>query len=798
MQPHGDTTPSTLRRIRERADVDGSVLVCTAQHPKAGDGTSRFTNRIHGIRLQHVPFLARPTYREVTSWSDARPGCLIVRCSSSDCRAFSEYEIMGPVRVARGVFLPSHLEPGARAPDEDGVETPFGALRTAIRRIRSLARSLVALSPRTSPTLVKELFPMERLNRFRRVPLVLALAGFAAACGEQGSDLAGPIIPGDPALNPQVSSAAWTLDVIGSTGRIYVRPPAQGLDGLSQSIVADYFGLQPGHPELSILGDDVIELDPSGLDFGIPRALPGVGSGFVRDVSWNIAVRNQISGIELIAPTFPTPPAGVTTPVIIPFNQIVTVTSGSVGCEVGTSTVTSDCFIEAPSEGNVFVSDAGGVSSAGLPFSDGYQGAPSNFFNESPCPPAGTYFGEGNQSDCRPFKAIGQVIAGGATAAPVKVNYTIDQTVNQFRVLILVAADIQDGVPDTTPPVISGIASNSPQRVGNTIVLTGSATDDRTAVAAITWGWDFSAPATGPFTDDTGNPAQFVCSAPGTFVVGAQATDGASNSSIQTVSITCVTNAAPVVAFVGAPYSTTVSTSVSVNAGASTDDLGIATYEISINGGTTFGAPQASPLFSVTCPATPQTLNIVVRATDAPEGAQGTGSTTVTCDPPANVFLLWTTAAGAPITGPVAVGTQVRLQICVTTNTTQAIQGNLSVPGYGAALITQVPNPPASNNADLNAATQGAGACDNPGADGSDVVDQFSFGVAGAVQNFQNFSIAAAAGTGVVGIANFLYTANGVGTVVPSFAPTVWSLFGGGAAPTAVLNPASARTLTIQ
>jgi hypothetical protein len=634
---------------------------------------------------------------------------------------------------------------------------------------------------------------MGRNNRFHRVALAVALAGFAA-CGEQSGDPAGPIIPADPALNPQILSAAWTLDIVG--GRIYVTPPAGQLDGLSQSIIADYFGLRPGHPDLSIIGDDVIELDPTGLDFGVPRALPGVGSGFVRDVSWNLAVRNTISGIELIAPTFPGAPPAVTSPVVIPFNQIVTVTSGSVGCELGTSTVTSDCFVEAPSEGNVFVSDNGYVNSAGLPQTDGYQGAPWNFFNDTPCPAAGTYFGEGNQSDCRPFKAIGQNIAGGATAAPVKINYTLDQTVNQFRVLILVAADIQDGVPDTTPPVISGVTSNSPQRVGNTIVLTGAATDDRTAAPLIVWNWDFDGDAA--FDDDTGNPAQFVCPSPGTFPIAAQATDGAGNSSSQSVSVQCVSNAPPVVAFIGAPYSTPVSTNVTVNAGASTDDVAIATYEISINAGA-FSAPQASPNFSVACPATPQTLNITVRATDSPEGAQGTGSTTVTCTPPPNIFLVWTTDANVLITGPVSAGTPVRLQICTSESATQAFQGNLTIPGGtgpGNALTqAQLPLPPLpiANTRDLDAPSFGVGACASTG---TDVVDNHKSGTFQSNPlNFQNYSTAAAAGTGAVGVGWFRYTANSAGTITPSFAPTVWSLFGGGSAPTPVV---SAQTLVIQ
>jgi hypothetical protein len=628
---------------------------------------------------------------------------------------------------------------------------------------------------------MKEFHPMERRSRFQRVPLALALVGFAAACTEVSTDPAGPVIPADPPLNPQILSAAWTLDVAG--GRIHVRPPTRGLDRLSQSVIADYFGLEPGHPELSILGGDVIELTASNLDFGVPRALPGVGSGFIRDVSWDVAVRNVISGIELVAPTFPAAPSGTTTPVIIPFNQVVTVTSGSIGCEVGATTSTTDCFVEAPSEGNVFVSDAGGINSSGAAFSNGYQGPPHNFFNDTPCEVTGTYYGHGNQSDCRPFKAIGQTIAGGATAAPVRINYTLDQTVNQFRVQILVAADIQDGVPDTQPPVISGVASNSPQRVGNSITLTGSATDDRTAAAQIQWAWDFdSGTGAGPFNDASGNPASFLCVAPGTVTLGAQATDGANNSSSTTVTVTCVANVAPTVAFIGAPYSTPVSTSVTVNAGASTDDVGIATYEFNFGSG--FGAPQVSAQASFTCPATPQTVTVTVRVTDTPDGAQSTGSTTITCTPPANLFLVWT-SAGAPVTGPVAAGTTVELQICTTVAATQAFQANLTVPGLGT-VVSQ-----SNTGVDLNSVTQGLGACANVG--GTDVVDQFTGGAIGSPFNFQNFSIAASAGTGVVGIARITYTTPAAGSVTPSIAPTVWSLFSG-SAPAPIV---SAQTLVV-
>jgi len=626
---------------------------------------------------------------------------------------------------------------------------------------------------------------MKRRTRLFRVPSIFALIGLVAACSEVGTENpAEPIIPEAPQLNPEILSAAWTFDVDGVNGDVYVTAPSSGLDGLSQSIIADHFGLEPGHPQLSIVGGDVVELTPSNLDFGVPRALPGVGSGFVRDVSWEVGVRNLITGIELSAPTFPDPPAGTTNPVLIPFNQVVTVTSGSVDCELGATGGTSDCFIEAPSEGNVFVSDAGGVNSGGNGFNSGYQGPPHNFFNDTPCEPTGTFFGQGDQSDCRPFRELPSNIAGGATVGPVVVNYTIDQTVNLFRAQILLAADISDGTPDTSPPTINSITQDGPARLGEDITLTGDATDDRTVGPAIAWAWDLDGGSgTGPFDDATGNPAAFTCTAIGSFTVGAEATDAAGNSTSATQTVECVANAAPTVGFIGEPYSGPVNSTVTIDAGASTDDVSIATYEVQIDGGG-FGTPQASPQFPVVCPATPQTLTVDVRVTDSPEGAQTTGSTTVECTPPPNIFLVWTDGAGNEITS-VSAGTTVTLQICTTEDVTQAFQANLS---YDVSLASQ-------DNAgtDLNSVTAGVGACANSG--GSDVIDQFTGGLIQSPFNFQTFALTASQGSGVVGLAAITFTASNPGSLTPGLAVQVWSSFGGVPLPTPVVG---ASTLEIQ
>lgn len=89
----GDGTPAT-------AKATWSLLVCRAPHPRAAEGVPRYQGRIHGIRLQLVPFRVRPTGRQVTRWEDVRPGCLVVRCVG--CGGFTEYEILGSASSDEG------------------------------------------------------------------------------------------------------------------------------------------------------------------------------------------------------------------------------------------------------------------------------------------------------------------------------------------------------------------------------------------------------------------------------------------------------------------------------------------------------------------------------------------------------------------------------------------------------------------------------------------------------------------------------------------------------------------------
>lgn len=90
----------------------GFLLICRAVHPRSNGDVGRFGGRIHGIRLQMVPFAVRPTHRVVRSWAEVRPGCLGVKCSSSDCRMISEYEI---VEAIQGIRARRRLRPASNS-----------------------------------------------------------------------------------------------------------------------------------------------------------------------------------------------------------------------------------------------------------------------------------------------------------------------------------------------------------------------------------------------------------------------------------------------------------------------------------------------------------------------------------------------------------------------------------------------------------------------------------------------------------------------------------------------------------
>ncbi len=116
---------------------------------------------------------------------------------------------------------------------------------------------------------------------FRTIlPLVMALAAFGAACGDD--DATGDASTDAPADAPPVDD---------------VEALAERLDGVEAGCTLEYEGLVDEQRELSIctLGDEIAELsvwsDPEALD-GVVEAAEGTGDPIVTGPNWSIDVQD--------------------------------------------------------------------------------------------------------------------------------------------------------------------------------------------------------------------------------------------------------------------------------------------------------------------------------------------------------------------------------------------------------------------------------------------------------------------------------------------------------------------------
>ena len=269
---------------------------------------------------------------------------------------------------------------------------------------------------------------------FGRVLATAALLGIVGCAGQDKA--AGPVLPPAPPDNPQLVQAAFIFHVNTTTGRVDISAPQSTLNGFASGPARS--GL--GGPSFSLIGGDAINLTASNFS---ASAVGQFSPGKVR-VRFDLNVTNELSSVQLITPTFPPPPPGVSGILIFPFATHVTVTSG--GVSVGGSG--DSLIIELPNRGEVAPStDWDGDGTAG-------SGAPFNFFNDTGCP-AGS-------NDCYRWEAFAQPLAAGATTAARTVGFDIDPTVANFSAKIIVAADLQNSGPAPTGTVAGRVSS--PQR----------------------------------------------------------------------------------------------------------------------------------------------------------------------------------------------------------------------------------------------------------------------------------------------------------------------------------------------
>src|SRR5262249_3402852 len=162
-------------------------------------------------------------------------------------------------------------------------------------------------------------------------------------------------------------------------------------------------------------GGDAVRLIPSNFQ---ASAVGAFIPGKVR-VTFDVTIENKLTGINLITPTWPTPPAqGV---MLIPLEQVVTTTPGGTTGGDG-----NEILVELASYGQVTASvDWDGTGTAG-------SGAPFNFFNDADCSQA-------TSNDCFRWRAfVSPVLSSPATSESHKIGFDLDPTVGQFRARMIV------------------------------------------------------------------------------------------------------------------------------------------------------------------------------------------------------------------------------------------------------------------------------------------------------------------------------------------------------------------------
>jgi hypothetical protein len=302
---------------------------------------------------------------------------------------------------------------------------------------------------------------MQLVRRFggqtrRALPAIslAAAALVASACSSDPSG-SGPVLPGDPPHNPQITRAAFLANVNVRTGEIRIAPPVldSAQNGLLRaSNLSDGSGI-----ELSLVGGDVVTLTSSNF---VASAVGAFQPGKVR-VTFDVNVTNKLNGVQLVGPTvFPAPPAGTTGPLLFPYDIAVAVTSGG----TATGGQGNDIIVTLPSYGLV------------APSTD-WNGAPHNFFNDTGCP-AGA-------NDCYRFEEYESPISPGSTTTARSVGFDLDPTVGQFTARLIVAADLQNSGAAPTGTIAGTVSST---QLGNLNGVTVTATAGVATPSATTAG----------------------------------------------------------------------------------------------------------------------------------------------------------------------------------------------------------------------------------------------------------------------------------------------------------------------
>jgi Tol biopolymer transport system component len=199
--------------------------------------------------------------------------------------------------------------------------------------------------------------------------------------------------PPPPTTGLAARAIAVRVDIAAGTVTVLDRSAATARDGLS----------------FALLGANEISATTSNFF----RSAVGQFVAKKVRIKFDVAIKNR-SSVNLLPPTFPTPPAGTQSVMLFPFSTTLTGGNGA---------------IDASSD---------------------WDGAVMNFFNDASC-------SSGGKSDCYRWEGFPAPFASGTTTAARTVGFDVDPTVQSFTTYFVLAADL------TVPGSISGTVT-SPQR----------------------------------------------------------------------------------------------------------------------------------------------------------------------------------------------------------------------------------------------------------------------------------------------------------------------------------------------
>jgi hypothetical protein len=294
---------------------------------------------------------------------------------------------------------------------------------------------------------MRALLASERVSAFWRsatIPLLLL------ACSGEAPPVVAPELPPAPSIPAAYRNAAFTLAVNAVRQQVTVSAP-------TASVTAPI--MQPGTPtaaagQRSLLGGDAIELVVTNYRSG---AVGAVVPGKIQ-VLFDLQVINRLSTYRLSTPTFPTPPSGVTGLLAFPIEITVLASSG------GVTTINNEVLVSSPRFGRVV-------------HSNDWNGDLHNFFNDAGCPATAT--------DCFRYEPFGS-IEPLASSTPQPVGFLIDPEVGDFRVKVIVGADLIAAASPLPGTITGTVTSNIGPLEGAIVSVSGGGAATTSSTGAYT------------------------------------------------------------------------------------------------------------------------------------------------------------------------------------------------------------------------------------------------------------------------------------------------------------------------